>query len=68
MKVTDDGRIQMDIGEKVNCAEHLYVVVRDAECSYCRNCPFYDSEKCKIFACSALSRDDGEMVHFEEVK
>lgn len=68
MKVTNDGRIQMDIGEKVNYAGNTYTVVRDDKNSLCGGCPFTDFIKCPIFACSPLSRDDGKSVVFEEVK
>lgn len=70
MKVTDNGKIQMDLGEEVSYAGRTYTVVRDVGknqlCSH--ECPFGNEDKCPIFACSPVTRDDGKSVIFEEVE
>lgn len=69
MKVTDNGKIQMDLGEEVSYAGRTYTVVRDGnKSSLCCGCPFKDREKCSIFACSPVTRDDGKSVIFVEVE
>lgn len=67
MKVTDNGKIQMDLGEEVSYAGRTYTVVRDNKSALCCQCPFAEREKCSIFACSPVTRDDGKIVIFEEV-
>lgn len=69
MKILDTG-IQLNFGEEVEVAGKVHIAVRDEENQTwgCRLCSLYETSACGYFACSALTRDDGERIHFEVVK